>query len=506
MALPLLAAAYPVVFLFTSNAAEHVTMDPLWPPLLLSVGGAAVLLAVLLAIGREPATASLLTAVLVVSFFGYGHAWNGVAHMLDNQWPLIVVWLALSVAAFVLAWRAGRRAMTIVRGLALVAAFAVLLNAVGLGQTVAALSSPAPLSPSAGADIELERPAGQLPDVYYLVPDRYASISSLREFYSFDNEPFLAELEERGFRIANGAHANYTKTSLSLGSSLNLDYLDAERLQADATSVRDRGPIHRVLRDPLVAPRALKGLGYQYFHVGGWWGPSSTNVDADRVFAYDRQDTFTEVLRQTTLLRALSDASAAPDDAWDWPSMRASVEYQIGRLREIAEIAGPKYVFGHVMLPHPPYVFDADGSVMDRAKVRQLGHAEAYRRQLTYANGVLLDLVDRIIERSPDAVIVIQADEGPFPARLRANEADFDWREAADAELREKFGILFAMRIPGADLEAAGFHDAITPVNTFRVVFNARFDADLPILPDRIWTHVGVKRFYDFVDITDRLR
>ena len=42
---PLMAAAYPAVFLFATNAAEQTTLDPLWRPLLLSVLGAATLLA-----------------------------------------------------------------------------------------------------------------------------------------------------------------------------------------------------------------------------------------------------------------------------------------------------------------------------------------------------------------------------------------------------------------------------------------------------------------------------
>ena len=78
---------------------------------------------------------------------------------------------------------------------------------------------------------------------------------------------------------------------------------------------------------------------------------------------------------------------------------------------------------------------------------------------------------------------MLQADEGPFPARYRADEWGFQWRDATDAELEEKFGILFAMRVPGADLEAEGLHDAITPVNTFRIIFNARFGTDLPCSP-----------------------
>ncbi len=119
----------------------------------------------------------------------------------------------------------------------------------------------------------------------------------------------------------------------------------------------------------------------------------------------------------------------------------------------------------------------------------------------------MLRLVDEILAASgPDAVIMIQGDEGPFPARYRANEWGFEWRQASDEELEEKFGILYAMRVPGADLEAAGFHDAITPVNTFRLIFNARFGTDLALLPDRTWAHEDLYHFYDFFEITDQLQ
>jgi hypothetical protein len=115
-------------------------------------------------------------------------------------------------------------------------------------------------------------------------------------------------------------------------------------------------------------------------------------------------------------------------------------------------------------------------------------------------------VVDRIIAGSgEDAIIMLQADEGPFPARYRADEWAFRWRDATDAELEEKFGILFAMRVPGADLDAAGFGDAITPVNAFRLIFNTRFGTDLPLLPDRSWAHEDLDHFYDFFEVTERL-
>ena len=235
-----------------------------------------------------------------------------------------------------------------------------------------------------------------------------------------------------------------------------------------------------------MVPTALKELGYQYIHVSNWWTPTATNVDADRTFRYEGQDEFSTVLAQTTLLRAFNEPEAAPTDPWDWRVLREHTLYELDRLDEIPSLPGPKYVFAHLLLPHDPYVFNADGSFTGREQVDAAGSAGELPAPAQLREHANASLVDRILAASgPDAVIMLQADEGPFPARYRADEWGFEWREATDEELEEKFGILYAMRVPGADLEAAGFHDAITPVNTFRLIFNARFGTDLPLLPDR---------------------
>ncbi|MCV0402553.1 MAG: hypothetical protein K5924_02455 [Chloroflexi bacterium] len=504
---PLLIAAYPVIFLFANNAAEQVSLEPLWLPLGVAVGAAlAEMLILYLALGSWR-LAAMLTSVLVIGFFGYGHAWNAVGGLFDSQWPLIAAWAALVLIGLGLAWRFGRNSRMATRVLNVVAGIALLLNVWGVAGTMVALGSVEP--PQADlTPIELDPPPNErLPDVYYIILDRYASPTALAETYDFDNEPFLTALEARGFRIARHAHSNYIKTPLSLASSLNVEFVDAEALRGEASSGKDREPIHRALREHLAVPSALKELGYRYLHVSNWWPPSVTNVGADRTFHYEGQDEFSSALAQTTILRAVSEPGVAPTDPWDWQVLRSHTEYALERLDEIPATASPKYVFAHLLIPHDPYVFDSDGSFMNREQVAQQGQLESYRRQLSFANSRMLDLVDRILaESGPDSIIMLQSDEGPFPARYRADEWGFSWHEATDAELEEKFGILFAMRVPNADLDAEGFHDRLTPVNAFRIIFNARFGTDFTLLPDRTWAHVDLDHFYDFFEITDRLR
>ena len=503
---PLLAAAYPVVFLFAINAAEQVSLDPLWVPLAAAVGAALLGLVLLGAVVRDWHRAGLMATVLVIGFFGYGHAWNAVSGWLSTQWPLIGVWLTVIGIGLVVAFRSGGRARQATPWLNLVAVFLVAVNAwtvVTVAQTLQAADRPR--EDLSSLELRPDDPE-DLPDVYFIILDRYAGSTALNDEYDFDNEPFLTALESRGFAVARHAHANYIKTPLSLASTLNMEFLDVDALAEEADDGSDREPIHRVLSRRLAVPGALKELGYQYLHVGNWWTPTQSNVDADRAFRYEGQDEFTSVLAQTTLLRALSEPNTAPKDPWDWPVMRENNLYALDTLEEIAGLDGPKYVFAHLVTTHPPYVHNADGSFTGRAQVERLGAEESYRRQLTYANTRMLALVDRIIAHDPSSVIVLQSDEGPFPQRYRVSEWGFNWDDATDAELEEKFGILSAMRAPGADLQAAGFHDAMTPVNTFRILFNARFGTDLELLPDRVWAHENLYRFYEMFEITDRLR
>ncbi len=502
---PLLAAAYPAVFLFATNAAEQISLQPLWLPLLLSIGSAALLMAVLWLVLRDARRAALMTTVVVVGFFAYGHAMDAASPFIGSGRRFQLAWLLLVGIGLVLAWRAGRYLVPATRALNLLTIIALVLNVSPVVGVATASSAENELDGElTGLELEPTDPS-DLPDVYYIVPDRYAGLTALRETYDYDNEPFLTALEERGFRVARHAHANYIKTVLSLTSSLNMDWLDAEALKAEATSGSDQGPIQDRLTASHAVPRALKELGYRYVHIANWWPPTSTNPDADRVLQWAGQDEFSVALAMTTPAREFLSPQSTPLDGPLIDTAREHVRYGFRMLNEISGTPGPKYVFAHFVVPHGPYSMDADGTPMTEEDIEELSAFERYVRFLRYGNDQLLAAVDTIVASDPDAIILIQSDEGEFNLRYRDDPWEFQWRDATDAELEQKFGILFALRAPGSDLEAAGFSDDISPVNSFRVIFNARFGTDLPILPNTSWANEDLRHFYDFFDVSDRL-
>ena len=177
------------------------------------------------------------------------------------------------------------------------------------------------------------------------------------------------------------------------------------------------------------------------------------------------------------------------------------VHQQLRLIAEARRRARPVFLFAHFLLPHDPWVFGPEGELLPLQVTQARSRTENYVNHVRFVNRAVLRLVDALLtERDrPAPVIVLQADEGPFPLRYEADVVRFDWRQATREELREKFGILNAMYLPGA---TGDLSPSITPVNTFRTIFSKYLGADLERLPDRSYVSVGNLKPYQFIDVT----
>lgn len=496
---PLLLAAYPVLFLYGANAGE-VEPAQVWRPLLLVLACSLALLGLAWLCTRDLIRAGLVATVGVVAFFAYGH----VANVIDartGRWFLLL-WLATAAGLTALAvWR-GRRATGLTRG----------LNLLGVVLVALALATAAPKAAAALADDPLPAarataasPAdARAPDVYYLVLDRYASADTLRRLFGYDNEPFLSFLRERGFFVARNAHANYLKTAQSLASSLNMTYHHTELAKRYGPTSDDQLPIFERIAEHRVGQEFVR-RGYEYVHVGSWWEPTRTNAQADLNLGYGGGSDFVEVLTDTTIMPAARSALglAAPEQG---PRRRHydAARAQFDALEGLVDRPGRQFVFAHILLPHDPYVFDRKGAFVPYTTERSRSRAQNYVEQLRYVNARLRALVARLTAR-PEAeqpVIVLQSDEGPHPVRYTSGPG-YDWRSAPRSDLREKLEILNALHLPGVD--TSNLSARLSPVNTFRLILDAYFDADLPLLDDRTYVFRGTSFFYDYAEVTDRV-
>lgn len=497
---PIVFAIYFVLFLYAQNLGE-VALAEVVPVVLVAAAAAGLALLVSALIWRDLRRGALIVSVLVVIFFGYRNVANALTGLPIPTTLQQLGWLALLVGSVVAAWRIRDRLAGLTRALDLVSGILVLVTLVSIVPHVLGQASAAPLPASPLPIVAGAAQPGPQRDVWYLIFDRYASDRQLGAAYGIEGR--LADwLETRGFYVARDSQANYVKTSLSIASSLNLTYLDdlAARMGPDSN---DHGPVFELMQDHVLG-RFLQSQGYRFVQVGSPYGPTKVNAHADQNPRLDSASGFAGAIFDESVLPALARRTGLVTATPVRERYYETARFQQATLDGLVEAPGPKLVFAHFLLPHPPYVFAADGSFVPE---EDDGHkvAQEYGRQLTYTDTMIEALVTRLqalpVERRP--IIVVQADEGPYPDRFAHNTLNFDWATATSAELHMKYGILNAYDLPG--LDQTGLYPGITPVNSFRLILGRYFGTDTPPLPDREYTSRGKERPYDLTDVTERL-
>jgi hypothetical protein len=191
---------------------------------------------------------------------------------------------------------------------------------------------------------------------------------------------------------------------------------------------------------------------------------------------------------------------------------RRRVLFTLEQLPRTASIRGPKFVFAHLLCPHAPFAFDAEGRIptttlqldwrrdpgvkarQDRGE-RLTEYIPLFRDQTVFIESRILAVIDRILEQQArPPIIILQSDHGPG-SRLHD-------RDPERSDLNERFPILNAYLFPGGAGES--LYPTVTPVNTFRIVFNRFFGGRLALLSERNYFSSWDEP-YRYVDVTDRI-
>lgn len=81
--------------------------------------------------------------------------------------------------------------------------------------------------------------------------------------------------------------------------------------------------------------------------------------------------------------------------------------YKFDRLAQIPDTGDPTFVFAHFLLPHPPYIFNRDGSFREPSEGVSTALKMAYVDQLVATNAKVEALVDELLGRSSVPPIII---------------------------------------------------------------------------------------------------
>ena len=145
---------------------------------------------------------------------------------------------------------------------------------------------------------------------------------------------------------------------------------------------------------------------------------------------------------------------------------------------------------------------DENGNFLTPGKASQRSDGENFVTQIIFINKKMKALINKLQSDSdPQPIIIVQSDEGPRPQKITFS--GFDWEHASNAQIREKMGILNAYYLP--DVNENALYPSITPVNSFRVIFNIYFGTEFELLPDESYVFSDTRHIYKFINVTNKL-
>lgn len=489
---PFLLAIVPILHIYVFNA-EQLSFVEILIPMAISIGFTLVSFIILRRLLKNSREAGMIVSLFLVLFYAFGYFADFVnASQVVSMalwWPVFGM-VFIAGLLLIVKYRERLRNLTII--LNVVAASLMLLLLLNLllgvnlsGQPIDKHLEANDISKEMRKASSKSTSSSELPDIYYIIPDAYASNKVLHDYLDYDNSDFTNWLERKGFYVAYDSHSNYSNTSYALASSLNLEYLDFLR-SGRYPSLR---PVLR-MSDQNTLAQFLKSRGYTYAFIGSEFHSVKSSRHAD--IAYPEKTLINRELLQTmlgtTALRPLLGKEVQAIS-------RKTVKGAFSRITNIGkEVEGPLFVFAHIPIPHPPYIFDENGNP---PKTQRLG-LDSYVKQLRYVNKEMKKVVEGILSQSEKPpIIIIQSDHGIGTLYIDIKKKSF-----SAYELESIFGNLIACYIPG-DISKQ-LYQSISPINLFRIVLNNFLGTHLELLKDRsyLW---GLNYAYHWRDVTDRL-
>ena len=510
---PIMFGLFPILFLYSHNM-QCIELAQIYRSVAVVVALTLSLWVIFSLILRSWKKGGIISSLLLIYLFSYGRLYQiGAEYDLAN-WGigrhryLLFLWLMPFVVGAVYATKSRKNLIYPTRILNAIAICLIIMPLLNIGASIlktsrASASTEDPFNyQSSKLFIKPKEP----PNVYYIILDAYAREDVLQKTYNYDNSNFIDYLTNKGFYVANRSRSNYMFTDLSLASTLNMRYLD-DFASKYGTETNNRRPLHQLLQDNRVF-QIFKQMGYTNVDISsGVFMTDMQNVDiylqdgfVMNEFEHELLDTTVFVCLERTFNLSIS----------QYGRRRKAIRYSLEHLSDTAEMEGPVFVFSHIVCPHIPFIFGRNGEPVNpddrgslsgdlqaRKESAMREYITHYREQLEFVTKKISTTIDEILTKSNQKpIIILQSDHGPS-ARSFASELN-------DAFYKERAGIINAYYFPDADY--ARLYDSITPVNSFRKIFNQYFGADFEQLGDETYFSGWQNCVYKFENVTAHLQ
>ncbi len=471
---PILYSVYYVFSMYTFNIHDILFLDFVRPLLLSMLLAGVVSLSFYLVLRSKDKTA-FITSIFLVMFYSYDLMRRLLVPRISfvNFGTFSWIWALLTI--ILILWIGWFKKIDQPKNVhAIINFMAIILLLFPFLQGIRyAITKNLQFTPLVDHVVKIESPRST-PDIYYIILDLYSRADVLKDLYGFDNSGFIQSLNDLGFYVAECSQSNYVSTAPSLASSLNFDYLQnlSDEFQPDET---EHLYMFKLLENNAVK-ESLSSMGYETVAFATGF-PSMEWRDADTFIAppYGPITEFEVLVLLSSYARIFDDFDIINLDNIHAERFRERTLLILDSFDEVANLPGPKFVYIHLITPHTPFAFDKDGNPVAPDQTKPI---DGYVNQVMFINKFILPNLQMLIDESESPpVIILQGDHG----QLNKNKA---------AQLK----ILNAYYLPdGYD----ALYPSITPVNSFRIIFNSYFGTKFSQLPDESY-YSSRSRLYDF--------
>ena len=481
---PFLFAIYPIVELRNFNIA-YVDSAALVRPILLSLSITALIRILFRLFTREWKKSGILTTLIVIVFYSYGHVFLQIEStfggMIRHRYLILIFagWLLLS--GWFILWKM-KKAETLVNFLTVTGAILTIFSvARSVQHDYSVYQSAREVREAMDAYREevSSSNVGERPDIYLILLDAHTSAYALDKYFHYDESAFIQQLKDLGFYVAECAQSNYPVTNLSVTSTYYANYHQEPTLYPLYSSL-----VLETLRSQGYRVITFQNRSNGHFDFAEDVRLSRNQILAGKVDLAGGLSEFEFQLLETSFARIVFDipqmipgfdlAQQKETEYYEHYQQTYFILDELKRLPE--EIKGPKFVFAHFLVPHPPFIFTPQGNFYWNEN-----NVDGYVSNIQFIDSQIIGSVKEIISTSKiPPVIVIMGDHGASGVpQLETPES--------------RMSILNAFYL--SDAAKKDLYPSITPVNSFRVVFNNYFGTNYPLLKDYSY-YTG--RFKDF--------
>ncbi len=503
---------YPLLFLWAQNISQ---MDPavVIRPFLFTLLGSALLYGLLYLVFRNGIKTALVGTLFLIAYFSYGHVYYAartvpVLKILNHHAvliPLYLIILGLGIWG-ILRIKKYENFVLYLNAATLVL---VALQVVELSYAYIETSYVARRPVKLQSGLTMTTALKDMPDIYVIVLDTYMRSDALKQDLGYDNSPFINQLTQMGFYVASCGHPDYTFTYASISAMLNMRYIPEAYANDVWDDFSDNGFWSNLLKNNEVNAQ-LKSVGYktvafqeeyplvEFDNSDVLIGTNHPTINSAYLYPFEviyQQSTAAIILTAldpggkiegsiqkifVNQNKSSLDLSGLKGPNKDFVATHIiSTNFILDHIPDVPAIAGPKFTYVHLFIPHAPFVFGPDGQIMtdpgyysgDRAgATTEIYQLKGYVNQVQYIDKRIVPILQSVINKSKNPpIIILMGDHG--------------------LENANRLTDLLAYYLPNNG--SAKLYPTISPVNTFRLIFDEYFGANYPLLPDT--TYIGDK-------------